>query len=55
MADNYTGTTHPQSIVDEIFMDVYAEANTLKNNYINIDLNHKSSTEVTETTTSVIQ
>jgi hypothetical protein len=55
MADNFTGTKYPQSIVEEIFADVYAEARTLRDNIINIDENHKSNTEVTETTTSVIQ
>ena len=55
MADNYTGTKYPQSIVEEIFADVYAEARTLRDGIININDMHKSSTEVTETTTTVIQ
>ena len=55
MADNFTGTKYPQSIVQEIIADVYAEARTLRDNLINIDENHKSNTEVTETTTSVVQ
>lgn len=55
MADNYTGSKYPQSIVEEIFKDVYSEARTLSNGLVNVDINHKSNTEVTETTTSVLQ
>lgn len=55
MADNFTGTKYPQSIVEEIFKDVYAEARTLRDGLVNVDTKHKSNTEVTETTTSVIQ
>lgn len=55
MADNYTGTKYPQSIVEEIFADVYAEAKTLRDGLINVNDRHKSNTEVTETTTTVIQ
>lgn len=55
MADNYTGAKYPQDVVEEIFSDVYAEAKTLRDGLININDKHKSSTEITETTTTVTQ
>lgn len=55
MADTYTGAKYPQSVVEQIFADVYAEAKTLRDGLININESHKSSTEVTETTTDVTQ
>jgi hypothetical protein len=55
MADTFTGSKYPQSIVEEIFADVYAEARTLRDGIININDNHKSNTEITETTTTVTQ
>lgn len=55
MADTHTGTKYPQTIVEEIFTEVYAESRTLRELLINVDENHKSSTEVTETITTVTQ
>lgn len=55
MADTFTGTGYPQTIVEEIFAEVFAESRTLREGLINIDENHKSSTEVTETITAVTQ
>lgn len=54
MADNYTGSKYPQKIVEEIFTDVYSEARTFRDGLINIDDKHKTNTEVTETTTTVL-
>ena len=54
MADNYTGSKCPQNIVEEIFTDVYSEARTFREGLISIDDGHKTNTEVTETTTTVL-
>jgi hypothetical protein len=53
MADTFTGGKYPQKVVEQIFTEIYLDAPTLANNLININDGFKSSSEVTESATSV--
>lgn len=53
MADTYVGSKYPQKVVEQIFTEIYLDAPTLAGNLININDGFKSSSEVTETATTV--
>src|SRR6478736_400745 len=53
MAVSFNGILYPQTMVEDIFNNIFLNSNTIKNNLITIDTNHKSDAFVTEAKVAV--